>query len=261
VNQFQAAGGPAFVLRELIRSGCAYGDVPTVAGNLWAYTARPESDGDKLAWRALPASSPDESVVRLASTPFQETGGLRLLQGNLGRAVVKISAVPEERHFIEAPAVVFDTQEALMDAFKSGVLDRDFVAVFRFQGPRANGMPELHKLTPPLSVLQSKGFKVAIVTDGRMSGASGEILAAIHVSPEVLAGGPMGRIRDGDIIRVDAVNGCLQALVADKEWAQRPLAVLDETQAEANSHDLGRDLFGGFRRNVLTAEQGAVSWL
>ena len=174
----------------------------------------------------LPTASIDESVVRNATSPFSETGGLRVMQGNLGRAVVKVSAVPAERCIVEAPAIIFETQEALLDAFKAGSLERDFVAVVRFQGPRANGMPELHKLTPPLSVLQGKGFKVAIVTDGRMSGASGEILAAIHVSPEVLAGGPLGRVRDGDMIRVDAVTGNLQALVPAEEWAARAQAEL-----------------------------------
>ncbi|MEO8098027.1 MAG: phosphogluconate dehydratase [Acidobacteriota bacterium] len=262
VNQFQNAGGPAFVLRELIRSGCLHKEVPTVAGSdLWAYTKTPFGETGDMAWRDLPDESPDESIVRTAENPFSESGGLRLMQGNLGRAVVKISAVPEELHIVEAPAVVFDTQEALLSAFKAGSLERDFVAVFRFQGPRANGMPELHKLTPPLAVLQSRGFKVAIVTDGRMSGASGEILAAIHVSPEVLAGGPLGRVRDGDVIRVDAVSGSLQALVPQDEWEARAQADLPCEQADINGHDLGRDLFGGFRRNVLTAEEGAVTWL
>jgi phosphogluconate dehydratase len=262
VNQFQAAGGPAFIIRELIDSGCMHGDAQTVAGpDLLPYTRVPEYEEGNVVWRDLARSSPDESVVRNFARPFSETGGLRVMQGNLGRAVVKISAVPEDRRIVEAPAVVFDTQEALQVAFKNGSLDRDFVAVFRFQGPRANGMPELHNLTPPLSVLQGKGFKVAIVTDGRMSGASGEIVAAIHVSPEVLAGGPLGRVRDGDIIRVDAVSGSLKALVDDEEWAVRASATISEGQTEVNTHDLGRDLFGGFRRNVLSAEEGAVTWL
>ncbi len=261
VNQFQAAGGPAFVLRELIRSGCAH-EAPTVAGpSLRSHTEIPEFEGGRLRWRPLPEESPDESVVRVATKPFQDTGGLRVLQGNLGRAVVKTSAVPPDRSIVEAPAILFDRQEELISAFKAGMLDRDFVAVIRFQGPRANGMPELHKLTPPLSVLQGKGFKVAIVTDGRMSGASGEILAAIHVSPEILGGGPLGKVRDGDLIRVDAIAGTLDALVPPEEWALRPVAVLGEEQAEINSHDLGRDLFGAFRRSVLSAEQGAVTWL
>ncbi len=269
VNQFQAAGGPGFVIRELIRSGCMHGDAQTVAGpDMLPYTQAPgyvfdggTRQGTDLAWRDLPEESPDDSVVRTWAKPFSQSGGLRVMQGNLGRAVVKVSAVPEDRRVVEAPAVIFETQEALLQAFKAGALEKDFVAIIRFQGPRANGMPELHKLTPPLSVLQAKGYKVAIVTDGRMSGASGEILAAIHVSPEVLAGGPLGRVRDGDIIRVDTVTGCLQALVADQEWAARPQAAISCEQAESNAHDLGRDLFSGLRRNVLTAEEGAVSWL
>ncbi len=261
VNQFQAAGGPAFVIRELIASGCAHGDVATVSGeDLRAYTKTPNGT-TLVTWTDLPESSPDEAVVRTAEKPFSATGGLRVLQGNLGRAVVKVSAVPPDRCIIEAPALIFETQEALLDAFKTGSLEKDFVAVVRFQGPRANGMPELHKLTPPLSVLQSKGFKVAIVTDGRMSGASGEILAAIHVSPEALAGGPLGRVREGDVIRVDAIEGTLQALVADDAWALRAQAEICAKQAASNAVDLGRDLFGGMRRNVLTAEEGAVTWL
>jgi phosphogluconate dehydratase len=262
VNQFQAAGGPAFVIRELIESGCAHGDVPTVSGeDLWAYTKTPASGATSIVWQDLPTASPDETVVRNAAKPFSETGGLRVMQGNLGRAVVKVSAVPPDRCIVEAPAIIFETQEALIDAFKAGKLDQDFVAIVRFQGPRANGMPELHKLTPPLSVLQSKGFKVAIVTDGRMSGASGEILAAIHVSPEVLAGGPLGKVRDGDIIRVDAIEGTLSALVDDDEWDLRGQAEHCSKLAESNTQDFGRDLFGGMRRNVLTAEEGAVTWL
>jgi phosphogluconate dehydratase len=169
--------------------------------------------------------------------------------------------VPADRHAIEAPAIVFDTQEALQAAFKAGELERDFVAVVRFQGPRANGMPELHKLTPPLAVLQGKGFKVALVTDGRMSGASGKVPAAIHVSPEALAGGPLGKVRTGDVIRLDSNAGTLEALVDAATWAAREHAVLSAEQAEVNAHGLGRELFGGMRRNVLTAEEGAITWL
>jgi phosphogluconate dehydratase len=197
----------------------------------------------------------------MAAAPFSSSGGLKLLIGNLGRSVIKVSAVPDDRHVIEAPAVVFETQEQLLAAFKAGELERDLVAVVRFQGPRADGMPELHKLTPPLAVLQGRGFKVALVTDGRMSGASGKVPAAIHVSPEVLAGGPLGKVRTGDVIRLDAVNGTLNALVDAAEWAKRDVAVLSDEQREINSHGLGRELFGGMRRNVLTAEEGAVTWL
>jgi phosphogluconate dehydratase len=225
------------------------------------YTRVPYSAASDLAWRDLPEESPDDSVVRTAGDPFSSTGGLRVLEGNLGRAVVKVSAVPKDGYVVEAPALLFDTQEELLKAFKAGSLERDFVAVIRFQGPRANGMPELHKLTSPLVVLQKKGYKVALVTDGRMSGASGAILAAIHVSPEILAGGPLGRVREGDTILVDALRGRLNALVPEEEWWNRAQATISDEQVAANARDLGRDLFGGFRRNVLTAEEGAISWL
>jgi phosphogluconate dehydratase len=262
VNQFQAAGGPGFVIRELIDFGLMDPEVVTVsAGGLREYTKVPQMQDDRLVWRDLPAESGDESVVRTAQAPFSETGGLRLLKGNLGRSVIKVSAVPEDRHIIEAPAIVFETQEDLLAAFEEGELERDFIAVVRFQGPRANGMPELHKLTPPLAVLQGKGFKVALVTDGRMSGASGKIPAAIHVSPEALAGGPLGKVRTGDLIRLNAVVGTLNALVDADTWADREPAELSERQRNINAHGLGRELFGGMRRNVHSAEEGAVTWL
>jgi phosphogluconate dehydratase len=199
--------------------------------------------------------------VRTAATPFAATGGLRVLTGNLGRSVIKVSAVPDDRHVVEAPAVVFDSQEELHAAFAAGGLERDFVAVVRFQGPRANGMPELHKLTPPLSVLQGKGYRVALVTDGRMSGASGKVPAAIHVTPEALSGGPLGKVRPGDVIRLDAVAGTLDALVDDATWRLRKTAALSGRQADGNAQGMGRELFGGMRRNVLTAEEGACTWL
>jgi len=262
VNQFQTAGGPGFVIRELIDGGFMHADVATVAaGGLREFGKVPARGGERLRWNDLPAASGDDSVVRTAAAPFSATGGLKLLTGNLGRSVIKVSAVPEDRHIVEAPAIVFNAQEELLAAFKAGELQRDFIAVVRFQGPRANGMPELHKLTPPLAVLQGKGFKVALVTDGRMSGASGKVPAAIHVSPEVLAGGPLGRVRTGDVIRLDAVAGTLTALVDEATWAGREVETLPPAQAEGNAHDLGRELFGGMRRNVLTAEEGAVTWL
>jgi len=262
VNQFQAAGGPGFVLRELLDSGCLHPDVTTVnETGLRAYTEVPEQEGERLAWRPLPRQSGDDAIVRRAEQPFSSTGGLRLLTGNLGRAVIKVSAVPEDRHVIEAPALVFDSQEGLQQAFKAGRLERDFVAVVRFQGPRANGMPELHKLTPPLAVLQGKGFRVALVTDGRMSGASGKVPAAIHASPEALAAGPLARVRDGDMIRLDAVAGTLDALVDDGTWAAREPVHLDPGHARDNAHGIGRELFGGMRRNVTSAEEGACTWL
>ena len=276
VNQFQAAGGPGFVLRELLDAGLLHGDVLTVApGGLVAYGQipglpglPPGADGPApghppaaVVWTPLPAASGDSSIVRPAAAPFSATGGLKLLVGNLGRAVIKVSAVPDDRHVIEAPARVFDGQDALHQAFKAGELNRDVVVVVRFQGPQANGMPELHKLTPPLAVLQGKGYRVALVTDGRMSGASGKVPAAIHVSPEALAGGPLARLRDGDVIRLDAVAGTLAALVDSAEWAARTPATLQADQAEINAHDLGRELFGGMRRTVRSAEEGAVTWL
>lgn len=262
VNQFQAAGGPGWVLRELLASGRMHADVMTVSPRgLAAYTEQPLLHEGRVHWQPLPADTSDSSVVRPAARPFSASGGLKLLQGNLGRSVIKTSAVPDNRHVIEAPARVFDSQEALQAAFKAGELDRDVVAVVRFQGPRSNGMPELHKLTPPLAVLQGKGFRVALVTDGRMSGASGKVPAAIHVSPEAVAGGPLAKVRDGDLIRLDAEAGTLQALVPEAEWAARVAAAPSAEHLETHAHDLGRELFTGMRRNVACAEEGAVTWL
>ncbi len=261
VNQFQAAGGPGFVIRELLDAGLMHEDVLTVReGGLREYTRVPVAGDEALAWADIGASK-DETVVRPAAAPFSATGGLKLLQGNLGRSVIKVSAVPEDRYLIEAPARVFDSQDDLHAAFKAGELERDVVCVVRWQGPQANGMPELHKLTPPLAVLQGKGFKVALVTDGRMSGASGKVPAAIHVSPEAAAGGPLAKLRDGDLVRLDAVAGTLQALVSAGEWAARPVAAMPEELRTSNGFDLGRELFANFRHNALTAEQGACTWL
>jgi phosphogluconate dehydratase len=205
--------------------------------------------------------SKDDTVVRPATQPFSPTGGLMLLQGNLGRSVIKVSAVPEDRHIIEAPARVFDSQEALLSAFNDGSMTQDVVCVVRWQGPQANGMPELHKLTPPLAVLQGRGFKVALVTDGRMSGASGKVPAAIHVSPEAKTGGPLAKVLDGDTIRLDALAGTLQVLVPQAEWDARPLAQMPAQLVEANAIGMGRELFAGLRKNALTAEEGACAWL
>ncbi|WAC71818.1 phosphogluconate dehydratase [Roseateles sp. SL47] len=264
VNQFQAAGGPGFVIRELLGAGALHGDVLTsVSGqSLSAYARLPERAEDgSVRWCDLPAGSADETVVRTAAAPFSPTGGLKLLAGNLGRAVIKVSAVPEDRHTVEAPARIFDSQEAMQAAFKAGELERDVVVVVRFQGPQANGMPELHKLTPPLAVLQGKGFKVALVTDGRMSGASGKVPAAIHVSPEALSGGPLARLRDGDRVRVCANSGELTALVDDATWVARDIAQITPEAVRDNGEGLGRELFAGMRRNVSSAEEGAVTWL
>ena len=264
VNQFQAAGGPGFVIRELLDAGLMHEEVLTVAGpSLRQHARLPQlaADGHGVVWQDLAPASGDDSVVRSAAAPFSATGGLKLLTGNLGRAVIKVSAVPEDRHVVEAPARIFSSQEEMQAAFKAGELERDVVVVVRFQGPQANGMPELHKLTPPLAVLQGKGYKVALVTDGRMSGASGKVPAAIHVSPEALAGGPLARLRDGDLVRLDAVSGTLGALVAADEWAAREPAQISTAAVEENGHGLGRELFAGFRRNVKSAEEGAVTWL
>jgi phosphogluconate dehydratase len=224
------------------------------------FTRIPSAQNGQLVWNHIGASQ-DETVVRPASSPFSATGGLKLLQGNLGRSVIKISAVPEALHVIEAPARVFGSQDELHAAFKAGELDRDVVCVVRWQGPQANGMPELHKLTPPLAVLQGKGFKVALVTDGRMSGASGKVPAAIHVSPEAAGGGPLAKVQDGDVIRLDGVVGSLQVLVNEAEWAARPLVQMPPELRAANGVGMGRELFANLRRNALKAEEGACTWL
>lgn len=258
VNYFQAAGGPPFVIRELLDAGLLHDDVMTVMGQgLRAHCTEPFLDGETLVWRPAPETSGDLGVLRPVKEPFSADGGLRLLSGNLGRSIIKVSAVKPQHRVVEAPALVFDSQEALMDAYKAGKLDRDFVAVVRFQGPRANGMPELHALTPALTNLQDAGRHVALVTDGRMSGASGKVPAAIHVSPEVLAGGPLGRVRDGDIIRLDAEAGTLQALVSEVEWKTRSLATAD---LSASHVGMGRELFATFRNSVSEAEQGAATF-
>jgi phosphogluconate dehydratase len=264
VNEFQAAGGPGYVIRELLDAGLMHEDVLTVrAGGLREYTRepalQPRPDG-ALVWHDIGASR-DTGVVRPASDPFSPSGGLKLLDGNLGRSVIKVSAVPDDRHVIEAPARVFDAQEDLLAAFKAGELERDVICVVRWQGPRANGMPELHKLTPPLAVLQGKGFRVALVTDGRMSGASGKVPAAIHVTPEAAAGGPLAKVRDGDVVRLDAVAGTLQALVPEAEWSTREAATMPQSLRQADGHGIGRELFASFRRNALAAEEGACTWL
>ena len=269
VNQFQAAGGPGFVIRELLDAGLMHEDVLTVRqGGLREYTMEPtlasagaqSGTRNALVWHDI-GPSRDADIVRQAGDPFSATGGLKLLTGNLGRSVIKVSAVPADRHVIEAPARVFSAQEELQRAFKAGELDRDVVCVVRWQGPQANGMPELHKLTPPLAVLQGRGYRVALVTDGRMSGASGKVPAAIHVSPEAAAGGPLAKLRDGDLVRLDADAGTLQALVPHEEWAARENAAMPQELALANAGGVGRELFSAFRRNALLAEEGACTWL
>jgi phosphogluconate dehydratase len=256
VNHFQAAGGMGFLIGELLDAGLLHDDVRTVWGSsLSDYRVEAKLDAaGEVSWEPSPKASHDNSVLRPASDPFQATGGLKLLSGNLGRAVLKVSAVKPERHVVEAPAIIFHSQAALMDAFKDGKLDRDFIAVVRFQGPRANGMPELHRLTPPLGVLQDRGHRVALVTDGRMSGASGKVPAAIHVTPEAKAGGAIGKIREGDLIRLDARAGTLEALVGAEEWDMRTPAYAD---LEANEFGTGRELFASFRALAAPAEMGA----
>ncbi len=256
VNHFAAAGGLGFMIRELLSVGLLHDDVQTVWGeglSNYSVEARLGTDG---AIERVPAPdlSGDEKVLVPVAKAFQPNGGLKLLTGNMGNAIIKVSAVKPERRVIEAPAIVFDSQEALNDAFKAGTLDRDFVAVVRFQGPKANGMPELHRLTTVLGVLQDRGRKVALVTDGRMSGASGKVPAAIHVTPEALDGGPIGLVRDGDIVRVDAEAGTLEMLVDAATLATRKLEIPD---LSANDFGLGRDLFSMFRRAAGRADQGA----
>jgi phosphogluconate dehydratase len=253
VNQFQAAGGLAFLTRELLDAGLLHEDVLTAAGRgLRAYASEPFLDDGKLVWRPAAAESLDLSMLRPVSDPFDREGGLRLLTGNLGRAVIKTSAVKPQHRVVEAPAIVFDSQDAFLSAFKAGRLDRDFVAVVRFQGPRANGMPELHSLTPSLSVLQDRGRRVALVTDGRMSGASGKIPAAIHLTPEAMGGGPIARLKTGDVIRLDAERGVLEVMLEAGELAARPAAA----DPRAGETGYGRELFAPMRALAQPAELG-----
>ncbi|GAA4106468.1 phosphogluconate dehydratase [Aminobacter aganoensis] len=256
VNHFQAAGGMGFLIRELLDAGLLHEDVQTVWGEglrPYAVEAKLGADGSVVR-EAAPEISGDEKVLAPATKAFQPTGGLKVLGGNLGHAIIKTSAVKPERRIIEAPALVFDSQQGLNDAFKAGLLDRDFVAVIRFQGPKANGMPELHKLTTVLGILQDRGHKVALVTDGRMSGASGKVPAAIHVTPEALEGGPISRVHDGDIVRLDAEAGTLEVLVPAGDLALRPAPVCD---LSGNEHGMGRELFAGFRQMAGRADHGA----
>ena len=257
VNAMQAAGGVAFIARELAGAGHIHSDVTTIMGEgIHHYFQEPMLIDGALVWKDGVTNSLDTDILRPASDPFDTEGGLRLVQGDLGRAVIKVSAVKPGNRIVEAPAAVFETQEDALKAFQDGKLDRDVVIVLRFQGPRANGMPELHSLSPALSVLQDKGFKVAFVTDGRMSGASGKTPAAIHVSPEALAGGPLAHVRDGDIIRLDADAGVLTTVdVAD--LASRPAALRTPAHASGAAWGYGRELFGAFRQMVGTAETGA----
>ncbi len=253
VNHFHAAGGMQFLIGQLLDAGLLHEDAKTVAGDgLGNYRQEPKLEDGRLAWVDGPTTSLNDKILRPASDPFQPTGGLRQLTGNLGRGVIKVSAVAPERHVIEAPARIFHEQEAVKTAFKAGEFTSDTVVVLRFQGPQANGMPELHSLTPVMTVLQDRGLKMALVTDGRMSGASGKVPAAIHVSPEAACGGPLALLQDGDVIRLDAVAG---TLTVKADLSTRTPARPD---LSANGHGIGRELFEAFRRNVGPAETGAA---
>jgi phosphogluconate dehydratase len=252
VNHFHAAGGMAFLVRELLGAGLLHADTTTMAGNFAAYAKEPGLEDGKLVWRDAAQGTLDRDILRPASEPFDREGGMRLLTGNLGRAIIKVSAVAPHHRSVEAPAVVFHDQKDFLEAFKRGALERDMIAVVRFQGPCANGMPELHKLTPPLSVLQDKGFRVGLLTDGRMSGASGKVPAAIHLTPEAADGGPIARLRDGDVIRIDAENRTLEARVEAAEFAART-----PEHYRGKNWGAGRELFAPFRAHVGAADKGA----
>ncbi len=257
INQFEAAGGLAFVVRELLKTGLLHEDCDTIMGQgLEAYSKNPYLDGDRVVYQEGVKESQNTDILRGVDAPFSSNGGLEILKGNVGRAVIKVSAIAEEHHIIKAPALIFESQQDLIDRFNRQELQRDFIAVLSYQGPRANGMPELHKLTPILGVLQDQGFKVALVTDGRMSGASGKVPAAIQVSPEALLGGGIAKIQDGDMLLLDAKNGILQVLIEDKEWeARKP-----STPFMRELFGSGRELFAGLRFLVGSTETGAVSF-
>ena len=258
INHFAAAGGMQFLIRELLGAGLLHDDVHTILGHsgMQPYCHDPFLSEDKndVVWRPTVEETGDATIIRPASDPFSGHGGLQLLEGNLGRSVIKVSALKSDQLHIKAPAVVFDSQDALLDRFKAGELEKDFVAVVRFQGPQANGMPELHKLTPTLGVLQDRGFKVALVTDGRMSGASGKVPAAIHMSPEAVEGGPIAKVREGDLVELDSDAGTLVVHVDEAEFAAREPAKVD---LSGNGSGMGRELFSNMRALASGAESGA----
>ncbi|WP_428036331.1 phosphogluconate dehydratase [Amphritea sp.] len=257
INHFQAAGGVAYLVRELLAGGYLHEDVMTVVGQgLSRYTQEPFFENGKLVWREGVQESLDPAVLSTVEQPFSPNGGLKLMQGNLGRGVIKVSAVAPEHQVVEAPAIVFEDQNEIGAAFERGELERDFVAVVRYQGPKSNGMPELHKLTPFLGTLQDRGFKVALVTDGRMSGASGKVPAAIHVWPEASLGGPLAQVADGDLIRVDATTGTLELIAEDSSWLSRGQTM--PASAAQHHHGMGRELFAPMRDQVNCAEEGAT---
>lgn len=256
VNHFHKAGGMGFLMRELLNAGLLHADVKTVMGDkgLEPYTEAPSLQNGRVAWHQIPEQSGDEAILAPVEKAFSAEGGLKLLAGNLGRSVIKTSAVKPEHRFVKAPALIFHSQEDFQTRFKAGEMEKDFIAVVRFQGPKANGMPELHKLTPPLGVLQDKGFKVALVTDGRMSGASGKVPAAIHLTPEAKDGGMIAKIREGDMLELDAESGQLTLLVDEAELAKREAVVVDLSE---NEFGMGRELFAPFRKLAGSAESGA----
>ncbi|MBZ7934953.1 phosphogluconate dehydratase [Campylobacter sp. W0065] len=257
VNQFEAAGGLAFVINELLKEGLLHDDANTVMGQgMQTYTKNPFLIDGKLIYKDGIKTSKEENILRNIENPFSKNGGVRILKGNIGRAVIKISAVKEEHQIIKAPAMVFHSQQEFLNKFQNKELQKDFIAVLPYQGPRSNGMPELHKLTPPLGILQDQGFKVALVTDGRMSGASGKVPAAIHMSPEALLDGNIAKIKDGDMLLLDAKNGILEILIDEKEWKERKIPKLEKEEI----FGCGRELFAGFRTQTSSAETGAMSF-
>ncbi len=257
MNHFHAAGGMGYVIRELLGAGLLHRDIMTVAAeDLGAYAQEPVLDNDTLVWRDAPAETGDEAMLRPPSNPFLADGGMRLVRGNLGRATFKTSAVDPARWTIEAPVRVFADQNDALAAFKAGELERDVIIVVRFQGPAANGMPELHKLTPPMGVLQDKGFKVALLTDGRMSGASGKVPAAIHLTPEAAKGGPIAKLQDGDVVRLCATLGSIEVLVDEAEWAARMPVPMPSQHVGT-----GRELFAMMRVHADEAEKGGSAML
>ena len=258
VNQFQAAGGMGVLIAELLRAGLLHADILTIGDQhgMRQYTQEPALIEGALSWRPVAEHSADPAIIASAAAPFAASGGLHVLHGNLGRGVTKISAVAEQHQIVTAPAVVFDDQDDVVAAFKRGELEKDCIVVLRFQGPKANGMPELHKLTPPLGVLQDRGFKVALITDGRMSGASGKVPSAIHMCPECLDGGPLAKVRDGDLIELNCQTGQVNALVDAEEFAAREAAT---RPSNSHAYGMGRELFKTFRANASPAEEGACN--
>ena len=259
VNQFHAAGGIAFLIKELLEAGLLHEDVRTMAGKgLSGYTQAPFLENDQLTWRKTAGESLDKDILRPVSSPFSAEGGLRVLSGNLGRAIVKVSAVDPDFWTIEAPAEVFTSQDEFIDSYRAGKLEKDFIAVVKYQGPKANGMPELHKLSPLLGVLQAKGFKVALLTDGRMSGASGKVLAAIQVTPETLDNDPLAKIQNGDLICIDATKGSLNLKTGEELLTERDIPHYNRSMPHSG---MGRELFACFRTNISSAEEGASIFL